>query len=493
MHTTVRLLAILLFAVAHVVTVAAQAPRPNTLSIEPHIFESSKGEKVDAELGRLRVPENRSSRNGRTVELAFVRFKKTGGGEGVPTIYLAGGPGGSGIAAAGGSRFPLFMAMREFGDVIAFDQRGTGRSKPSLVCKDRFSLPPAKAGERTEMLERVAEHSRSCGEQLRSKGIDLSAYSTEENADDIEDLRQALGAKKLNLWGISYGTHLALAFIKRHPAGVGRAILAGVNGLDDRRKLPSDAEETLVKISELAKRDPELAAVVPDLHSLIRSVLTELDKGPVTTEVIDPSTQRSEKISISKLDVQFLTAQSLGSARFIRAMPAMFYAMSKGDYREFGRMLAGMKLNGLPASAMYFSMDCASGGSAERYGRIKREEGKTLLGNAFNFLIADSCESWNVKDLGPSFRTPVKSDHPVLMISGTLDGRTPPSRAEDVRKGFRNSSHLIVEGASHDDDLFFSTTVIKESMLAFMRGERLPPTRTVPTDPAIVFLKPVTK
>ena len=82
-------------------------------------------------LGRLTEPENRRSPNGKTVELAFVRFKKTGTSPGTPIVYLAGGPGGSGIAAAQGTRFSLFMAMREFGDVIAFDQRGTGSSKPT--------------------------------------------------------------------------------------------------------------------------------------------------------------------------------------------------------------------------------------------------------------------------------------------------------------------------------------------------------------------------
>lgn len=459
-------------------------------TVKPYVFENSKGEKVDAELGSLKVPENRKTPNGKQIDLAFVRFKKTGTGVGTPTIYLAGGPGGSGIGAARGTRFPLFMAMREFGDVIAFDQRGTGQSTPSLVCKGRFDFPADKAGERSEMIKRVSEHARNCGDQLRSQGIDLSAYNTEESADDIDDLRIALGAKKLNLWGISYGTHLALAVIKRHPSNVERAVMAGVNGLDDRRKLPSDAEETLVAISNTAKSDAELAAIVPDLHSLIRSVLADLDKGTVTAEIVNSQTKQTEKIGISKLDVQFLTAQSLGNARFIRSMPALYYAMSKGDYKETAQMLAGMKRSGLPGSAMFFSMDCASGGSRERYARIRREEGKTLLGNAFNFLIADSCQSWSVKDLGSEYRKPVISKVPVLFISGTFDGRTPPSRAEDVRKGFRNSSHLIIEGASHDDDLFLSTPVIRETILSFMNGGKLVETKTVSVEPPLVFRKP---
>jgi len=460
------------------------------LTFESYVFESSRGEKVDAEMGKLVVPENRKVPNGKQVELAFVRFKQTGSGRGTPIVYLAGGPGGSGIGAARGTRFSLFMAMREFGDVIAFDQRGTGQSKPSLGCKQKLDFPPSAAGLRDEMIKHLAERAVACRDQLKGEGIDLSAYNTEENADDIESLRLALGAERVSLWSISYGTHLGLAYIKRHPKSVERAIMAGVNGLDDRRKLPSDAEAALSEVSRLAKRDPELSARVPDVHALMTKVLAELDKGPVTAEVVNPQTKQPEKVSVSKLDVQFITAQSLGSARFVRSIPALYYAMSKGDYKEIALTVAGMKVSGLPGSAMFFSMDCASGASAERYARIRREEGKTLLANAFNFLIADSCAAWKVNDLGPAFRSPVRSNVPVLMISGTLDGRTPPARAEDVRKGFPNGVHLIVEGASHDDDLWFSTPVIKESIIAFMKGEKLQSTRTVPVEPAIAFRKP---
>jgi len=96
------------------------------LKIKPYTFENDKKEKVDAEFGTLLVPENRSNLQSNLIELAFVRFKSTAKNPGPPIVYLAGGPGGSGIFTAKGSRFPLFMALREIADVIAFDQRGTG-------------------------------------------------------------------------------------------------------------------------------------------------------------------------------------------------------------------------------------------------------------------------------------------------------------------------------------------------------------------------------
>ena len=95
---------------------------------------------------------------------------------------------------------------------------------------------------------------------------------------------------------------------------------------------------------------------------------------------------------------------------------------------------------------MAFMTDCSSGASVERRRRIQRELRETLLENAADIVFPDVCDSWGNPDLGRSFRAPVKSNIPVLFISGTLDERTPVSSAEEVRKGFRNSKHLIIEG-----------------------------------------------
>ncbi len=93
---------------------------------------------------------------------------------------------------------------------------------------------------------------------------------------------------------------------------------------------------------------------------------------------------------------------------------------------------------------------------------------------------------WNAPDLGDEFRAPLKSDVPVLFISGTLDARTPISNAEEYRKGFSNSTHMIIEGAVHSDPLFLSSPKIKEGMMEFLRGQ--PVTTTKITGAPIKFV-----
>jgi pimeloyl-ACP methyl ester carboxylesterase len=122
---------------------------------------------------------------------------------------------------------------------------------------------------------------------------------------------------------------------------------------------------------------------------------------------------------------------------------------------------------------MAYMMDCASGVSAERRKQIAQEARTTLLEDLMDFPMPYICDAWGNPDSGPTFRAPARSRVPTLFISGTFDVRTPPSNAEEVRKGFPNSVHLIIDGAVHSDPLFLSSPRIKDVMLEFMKGQRV--------------------
>ena len=477
------LFVIAIFAAA--VTAAQVPPKAGDLILEPYVFENSKKEKVDAERGRLYVPENRGNPNSRLIELSFVRFKSTSANPGSPIVYLAGGPGGSGSGAARGSRFPIFMAMRSVADVIAFDQRGTGESKPSIGCPGTYELAAGVIPSFEAFLSSARAKSRSCVESLTAKGADLRGYTTNESADDLEALRVALGAKKISLRGISYGTHLSLATIKRHGSSIDRAILAGTEGLDSTHKLPSDVQQHLADIAAHIKADPELSAKIPDFLTLMRSVFESLERKPVTVEVVDPRTRQPAPVVINKFVMQFLTAATIGTGDITR-YPRFYLSASQGDYSEIAAFWLGFSRTNL-GSAMAFTMDCASGATKARTRRIAKEAPRTLLGNYANIIFPEVCDAWGVPDLGDDFRKSARSAVPVLFISGTLDGRTPVANAEDEKKYFPNSHHLVLDGAWHSDPLFLSSPKILEVMLEFMNGGspsvtniRLPPVKFFP-------------
>jgi pimeloyl-ACP methyl ester carboxylesterase len=445
-------------------------PKPGTLKIKPYTFENEKGEKVESEFGTLLVPENRSNPESNLIEVAFVRFKSTAKNPGPPIVYLAGGPGGSGIATAIGTRFPLFMALREIADVIAFDQRGTNHAKPNLSCYDRLNMPLDVAPSRAMALAELKAASQNCAGYWREvQRVDLDGYNTNESADDLEDLRKALGVNQISLWSISYGTHLAFATMRRHPKSIHRAILAGIEGPDHTYKLPSNIQKHLEDLAAVIKADPVIGKEIPDFLGLMKSVFDRLDTQPETVEIVDPRTKQKVKVIVNKFVMQFIVANNIGTTVTER-FPALFYRASKGDFTNPAQVWLNQsrsQLNG----AMSYMMDCASGQTPARRERIQREAKGTLLEDLFNFPFPDICDEWKAPDLGDAFRSPLRSDVPVLFISGTLDARTPVSNAEEYLTGFKNSTHMIIDGAVHSDPLFLSSPKIKDGMIEFLRGQ----------------------
>lgn len=459
--------------------------KAGTLKIKPYTFANDKKEKVDAEFGTLLVPENRSNPQTNLIELAFVRFKSTAKNPGPPIVYLAGGPGGSGIGAATGTRFPLFMALREIADVIAYDQRGTGHSKPNIGCFNRLALPLDVAPTREATVNDLRKNARSCASYWRDiQRVDLAGYNTNESADDLEDLRKALGANQISLWSISYGTHLAFAAMRRHPKSIQRAILAGTEGPDHSYKLPSNIQKHLEDLATVIKADPEIGKEVPDFLGLMKSVFDRLEAQPATVEITDPRTKLKVKVIVNKFVMQFIVASNIGTTVTAR-FPALFYRAAKGDFTNPAEVWLNQSRSEI-GSAMSYMMDCASGQTAARREQIAREAKGTLLEDIFNLPFPDVCQEWNAPDLGDDFRAALRSDVPVLFISGTLDARTPVSNAEEYRKGFLNSTHMIIEGAVHSDPLFLSSPEIKEGMMEFLRGQ--PVTNTKITAAPIKFI-----
>lgn len=471
-----------LIIVLTTVSIASGQQKAGDLKIEPYAFENSKKERVDAELGRILVPENRRNPHSRLIELAFVRFKSTSKNPGAPIVYLAGGPGGSGISTARGTRFPLFMAMREIGDVIALDQRGVGMSKPNLTCPQALDAPFDKPILREELLGLYRTRSRACADFWTKQAVDLRGYNTNESADDLETLRVALRAPKISLWGISYGTHLGLAAIRRDGRNVDRAILAGIEGPDHTEKLPSNYRKHLEQLDNLIKADAEASKLVPDFLGLVESVSAKLDKEPAIVETVNPQTKQPVKIVINGFLFRQLLANTYGTD-ITPYLPYLFYSASKGDYAMVTYLL--FSDTGSIGSAMQFMMDCSSGASATRRRMVRREASDTLFAD-INFPFMEVCEAWGNPDLGEKFRSPVKSSVPVLFIAGTLDAKTPIGNAAEIKRGFPNGTLLVIEGAVHSDPLFLSSPKIKDAMLEFMKGS--PVSTTKITLPPLKFI-----
>jgi pimeloyl-ACP methyl ester carboxylesterase len=263
--------------------------------------------------------------------------------------------------------------------------------------------------------------------------------------------------------------------IRRHPQSIDRAILAGTEGPDHTYKLPSNIQKHLADLAAVIKADPDIGKDVPDFLGLMKSVFDRLDAKPEVVEVTDPRTKQTVKVTVNKFVLQYIVANNIGTT-VTANFPALFYRASKGDFSNPAQVWLNISREDI-GSAMSYMMDCASGQTAARRERIERESKETLLEDISNFPFPGICEAWKAPDLGDEFRSPVKSNVPVLFISGTLDARTPVSNAEEYRTGFANSTHIIVDGAVHSDPLFLSSPKIKDGMMEFLRGQTVTVTK----------------
>ena len=142
-------------------------------------------------------------------------------------------------------------------------------------------------------------------------------------------------------------------------------------------------------------------------------------------------------VTVGPQDLQSILSSMLRGPDSFATMPDLVHRMEKGDWLSLAIMSAGQRFGPIPG-AMTLAMDCASGASAEWTARIAREAKSTVLGDAINSYLPGICEGANVPDLGEAFRAPVVSKIPALIISGTLDGRTPVSNGAEAARQLKN-------------------------------------------------------
>jgi pimeloyl-ACP methyl ester carboxylesterase len=448
--------------------VAAQQPPPE-LAVEPYVLRGFDGVETAAEMGRIVVPADREDPGGGQIELAFVRLASTAEAPGPPIVFLAGGPGVPGIVMGQVPPYrTLFERLRGIGDVILLDQRGSGRSAPSLDCPADSPLPPDVLLDEERALAALLPPLEACATRLRASGTEPADYTTAASADDIEDLRRALGAQRVSLLAFSYGTELALAFARRHGEGLDRLVLASVRPPWSVVKITSTYDRVIAALSRLAARDT--AAGIADFEGALRRSLDRLDREPVDLTVTDRKTGAPVTLRVGKLGLQSILQGALADGRRLPGAVAMVAAFDRGEQELLRREVEGL-YNSLAGGIgmMGVAMNCSAGASPERRAMAAAESRTALLGGAPNLMLASAaCAIAGDPDLGPDYREPVTSGRPALFLSGSLDPNAPPEQAEEALAGFPNAVHVVVENGSHET---LPADEVQDLIVDFLAGE----------------------
>lgn len=446
------------------------------LSLTPETFGG-----VPAERGTLRVPVRHAEPGGTALELRFVRL--TGTPTGVPLVFLTGGPGLSGIRSGAGRLFPMFDALRASGDVILFDQRACVVDE-MVPRSPAPKIPWREVVTRDRYLLHIRQVVRRGAETLAGRGIPSFALNTNESADDVALLVRALYGNdaRVALLGWSYGSHLAMAILKRHEAMVARAVLAAPEGPDHTFKRPIRIQGHLERLARRASMD---------LAGMMSRALDRLEREPAT--IFMPGGDENVRAEhanyvLGRFDLEWMFAEGIADTRVMRKLPAVLARMERGEFQVIGseRLLRGAwrtLRDELPFGVVRYAMDCASGATAPRRALIERESRETLLRNTIDFPTPEVCDAVGCADLGDAFRAAPRSQVPVLFISGTLDCRTPASNVADLAPGFPNHAHVAVEDAGHGDLLLASA--VQAAIVRFIGGA--PVTGHLKTDTPFAF------
>jgi len=441
------------------------------------------GKTLSAQRGHFDVPEDRRLPKSRTIRLHYLRLRSTATKPAFPLVYLAGGPGSSGISAVTGALSSVFAALAEIGDVILLDQRGVGESNSIPPCPTLPLIGEVRLT-REALTERYRTELQRCWTFWRDNGVAIDGYNTVQSAADIEELRRHLNAEKLNLFGISYGTHLAQAFVKYHAASVHRVILASCEGLHQTVKRPASVDAVIEKVADMLEADPATRAAFPDLPALMRSVHVKLDREPIRVRI--PNAASGTDVVVSGFALQLIAGQFIRTPTQLSMLPLFYTQIDRGDYSGLIRIYSQAGASYPPIRGMTEAMDLASGISRQRLTAVTAEARKSIVGDALNFPVPQLQGMFPGVDLGDEFRAPLRSRVPALLIAGTLDGRTPLAEQREVGAQFERPSWIVVENAGHD--VVLSAPAIPNLMTRFLGGEALGSMRL--QLPTVKFLLP---
>lgn len=444
----------------------AAKPAVASLEVEPYAFKLRDGTVLQAERGSVDVPERRTEASSRHIRIGFVRFRSTSTRPGAPIVYLAGGPGGSGIDAAKGPRQSIFLALRELGDVIALDQRGVGVSNAVPPCKANAALDPAGGLNEAAFTRYYRDTLMRCVAEWRAAGVAVEGYTTPENADDLEDLRLALGAPKLRLWAISYGTHLALEMMRRHPGSVDRAAMASVEGMDQTVKLPSRVDAALGRLADSVGATPQSASLL----AMMRRVHARLDASPEVMTLGGSSGQ--VRFAMNSFALRMLIGGIAKNPAGVGQLSQLYAAFDAGQGQAVAPLLyAAFLKEPLTMSGMPELMDLGSGISGARLNTFRREAATAIVGTATNFPMPQIRGALSTLNLGDGFRADVRSAIPTLVFSGDLDLRTPIEEQMAATAGLSQVTLITVHGGGHD--LFEAQPAIPKLIVDFFAGRMI--------------------
>ena len=408
------LIGVLIVAVCTLLTSDSARAQPDSPTIElidcPVSLSVPRAARISC--GRLQVPEDRSEPSGRWIDVFVAVVAAEVDGALPPLLYLAGGPGD---AASSEIADWLEAGLHQSQDIIFVDQRGSGRSVPTLNCPE-FDMP-------------VTDRLVVCRDRLLADGISLVAYDLDSITSDIVDLIMAVDLQSLNIYGFSFGARLALRVTERLPERVNALVLDSASYPSDESVIElalANAERALQRVFADCSSDPACAHAYPRLQALFEQVVADMNRAPVVLDWFPPAAE----LQLDGGDLLRLLRAMLAESTRLPFIPAFVSAVAEGDREALARMGAlRIEDDSLAvddhSEGLYMSLVCAEVAAAAAVERIlstAESMPSTYVPLARSALeLLEDCVMWNGGFASKERSLPASISVPTLSLHGRYD------------------------------------------------------------------------
>jgi pimeloyl-ACP methyl ester carboxylesterase len=397
-----------------------------------------------ARCGVLEVPENPNRPAVRQLRISVAVIPAIGGQPRPdPIAVLMGGPGENAIGSAE-EYARKFAPMRQDRDILLVDQRGTGRSaalgcelfspgRPEASLRDRF---PLTAVERCE--------------RRLSAQADLTQYTSERFANDLEQVRRALGYGRLNLFAGSYGTRAAQVYVRMYPESVRTVYMGSIVPIDVAIPLPfaKTGQAALEKMFDACAADSACNSEFPHLRDEFRQISARLSSGSVRVTVKG----YGGTVPLYRGRVAEWFRAKLYRPQSSATLPWMIHRAYLGDWSPISEgILSDAGDDSDSSFGLFFAITCNEDIPFIREDEVASETEGTFLGDYRVRQQQAACKHWPKASLPKGYREPLRSSVPALFASGDTDGGTPLWFMEHAAQGFSHRLEVVLRGQGHTE------------------------------------------
>ncbi len=396
---------------------------------------------VAAQCATLTVAENPAEPEGRQIDLFVARVPSLNATPRPdPLVLISGGPGQAASDLYLGVR-GAFAQVRRDRDIVIVDQRGTGRSNP-LTCDVAYDS--VEVSDPTVLPRLMAQ----CLADMQS---DPRFFTTSVAVQDLDRVRDALELDTWNIYGVSYGTRVALHYLRRFPDRARAVVLDGVipPELALGPNIATNAQNALELVFARCAEQPGCSDRFPDLGARLENLSGRLEGRTISVRLPDPRTGAPVERALSQLHVKSVIRLMSYSPQTVALLPLLITEAYAGNYSPVTAQAYMMieQLEAVLSVPMHNSVVCTE--DVPFYPAQPVDLSGTYLGTSVVDALTAVCSIWPRGLIDDDLKTALVSDRPILLLSGEADPITPPDYGFEVLSNLSNARHLIGPGQGH--------------------------------------------